>query len=301
MKLGMYRSADGPRVIAVASDGTWLDVGGALASDAAWTRDLRELIAAGPEVWERVRGVAARGEGPKVEADERRLGPPIPQPSKILCIGLNYREHARETGAALPKAPEIFMRGPHTLVGPRDPVPMPSRSERFDVEAELAVVMGRRSRHVAPSEALAHVFGYTVFNDLSVRDYQRRGSQWTPGKNWDGSGPCGPFVVTADEIPDPGALAISSAIDDFVMQSSNTRDLIFDIPTLIADITTFATLEPGDVIATGTPPGVGDARKPPRYIRTGETVRCEVEGIGALLNPVVAEEEWLRQREAARP
>jgi acylpyruvate hydrolase len=301
MKLGTYRDTQGLRVVAVTADSRWLDVGAALGSDAPWTRDVGQLIAAGPQVWERVRQAVQQASGPFVEPDEARLAPPIPQPRKIFCIGLNYREHARETGAALPQAPEIFLRGPHTLVGPRDPVPMPSRSERFDLESELAVVIGRPARHVPAEEALRYVFGYTVFNDLSVRDFQRRGSQWTPGKNWDGSGPCGPFVVTTDEIPNPASLRISSSIDNFVMQDSHTGDMIFDVPTLIADITTFATLEPGDLIVTGTPPGVGDARKPPRYLRVGETAVCTIEGIGSLRNPVVSEEEWLRQRGAPSP
>ena len=297
MKLGTYRSHDGHRVIGVTAGG-WLDVGAALGSDAPLTRDLRLLIEAGPGVLARVREAIERADGPMLEADAARLAPPIPHPTKILCIGLNYRAHAAETGAKLPQAPEVFMRGAHTLVGPKDPVPVPSQSERFDVESELAVVISRRARHVTVDEALSYVFGYTVFNDLSVRDFQRRGTQWTPGKNWDGSGPCGPFVVTTDEIPDPGVLDISSDIDGFGMQSSNTRDLIFDVPTLIADITRFATLEPGDIIATGTPPGVGDARKPPRYVREGEVVRCTVQGIGSLENQAVNEEQWLRRREA---
>lgn len=295
MRLGTYRSGDTTRLVSVTPRG-WLDVGAALATTDAWATDLGALIAAGPEAWERVRRVSDTAAGPLVAADEGRLGPPVLRPNKILCIGLNYVEHAAEGGHAPPSDPEVFVRVNTTLAGPRDPVPLPSESPSFDLEAELCVVVGRRGRHVQVDKAMDHVFGYTVFNDLSVRDFQHRGSQWTPGKNFDGSGPAGPFVVTADELVDPGALDISSDIDGFGMQSSNTSKLIFSVPTLIADLTRYITLEPGDMIATGTPPGVGHARKPPRFLRAGEVVRCVVQGIGALENRVVPEAEWLRAR-----
>lgn len=297
MKLGTYRSGQGHRLIRVTAAG-WVDVAAAMGSDEPWAHDLGALIAAGPDVQARVREATEHAAGPVLEADESRLAPPVLRPSKILCIGLNYKEHAAETGHALPTEPEVFVRVNTTLVGPRDPVPMPAESERYDLESELCLVIGRGGRRIAESEALDHVFGYTVFNDLSVRDFQRRGTQWTPGKNWDGSGPCGPFVVTADEIGDPSNLDVSSDIDGFGMQSSNTRNLIFSVPALIADLTRYITLEPGDLIATGTPPGVGDARKPPRYLHVGEVARCTVRGIGSLENRVVAEEEWLRWRDA---
>lgn len=297
MRLGTYRGTDGTRVISVTDKG-WLDVAAAVGSAAPWASDMTSLLKAGAEAAARVREATARASGPMLEPDFRRLAAPVPRPGKIFCIGLNYKEHAAETGAKLPTSPEVFMRAATTLVGARDPVPVPSRSERFDVESELCIVIGRACRHATKDNALDHVFGYTIFNDLSVRDFQRRGSQWTPGKNWDGSGPCGPFIVTPDELEDASALDISSDIDGFVLQSSNTRNLIFDLPTLIEDLSRFSTLEPGDLIATGTPPGVGDARKPPVYLRQGQVARCTVQGIGSLENMAIDEGEWLRQREA---
>ena len=297
VRLGTYRSEGGPRVVRAVDEG-FLDVGSALSSDAPWTTDLRLLLAGGPELLGRV-ATAAPGVGARVyEPDLARLGPPIGRPGKIVCIGLNYRLHALEGGHELPTAPEVFFRGPTTLVGPRDPVPMPSLSDRFDLEVELCVVMGAAARHVSRERALEHVAGYMVLNDMSVRDFQHRGSQWGPGKNWDGSAPCGPLLVTSDEVGDPGLLDVSSDIDGSPMQSSNTSDLIFDVPTLVADLSSFMTLEPGDLIATGTPSGVGESRKPPRFLRVGERVRCTVAGLGSLENRVVTEADWLAGRGA---
>lgn len=297
MRLGTYRSSDGTKVISVTEQG-WLDVAAAVGNDAPWAGDMLSLLKAGAGAAARVREATERASGPMLEPDFARLAPPVGNPGKIFCIGLNYKEHAAETGAKLPTSPEVFMRATTTLVGPRDPVPVPSLSERFDVESELCIVIGRAARHATRENALDHVFGYTIFNDLSVRDFQRRGSQWTPGKNWDGSGPCGPFIVTTDELGDPGALDISSDIDGFVLQNSNTKNLIFDLATLIEDLSRFATLEPGDLIATGTPPGVGDARKPPVYVGRGQVARCTVQGIGTLENLAIDESDWLGRRGA---
>ena len=296
MRLGTYRSDRGPRVVRVLDEG-FLDVGSALGTDAPFVSDMRALLEGGPDLMGRVAAVSAAG-ATVYAPDLGRLGPPVATPRKILCIGLNYRDHALEGGHGLPKAPEVFFRVTTTLSGPRDPVPMPSLSERFDLESELCVVIGRAGRHVPREDALSLVAGYTILNDMSVRDFQVRGLQWGPGKNWDGSGPCGPFLVTADEVGDAGRLAIGSDIDGFVMQGANTSDLIFDVPTLIADITQFLTLEPGDLIATGTPSGVGNARTPPVYLHPGETARCTVERLGSLENRVVTEEEWLAWRAA---
>lgn len=271
------------------------------APTAPWARDLRALIERWESVGPAVRALPDRPDVVWDPADPRRLGAPIALPRRILCIGINYREHALEMGHALPTHPEIFVRLAATLAGPEDPVPLPADSERLDLEVELAVVVGTPGRRIARDTAMTHVFGYMVFNDLSVRDVQKRGSQWTPGKNYDGSGPCGPFVVTADEVPNPHALEIRSAIDDFEMQHSNTRNLIFDIPALIEDVSRFTTLEAGDLLVTGTPPGVGDGRNPPRYLRIGETAHCSIEGLGALHNRVIAEDEWLARRNALDP
>jgi 2-keto-4-pentenoate hydratase/2-oxohepta-3-ene-1,7-dioic acid hydratase in catechol pathway len=294
VRLGTLRTERGPRVVAVTGRG-WLDVGRALGWGDGQGGDLRAVIAQADETLPRIREAVAaveRGEVADVvlhPADEERLLPPIPNPRRILCIGFNYVDHAAEMRAALPKAPEVFLRIPSTLVGPRDDVWLPPESEEVDLEAELAVVIGRGGRRIPRERALDAVFGWSVFNDVSVRDYQRRGSQWTPGKNFERTAPFGPFVVTRDELPDPVGLEVSSAIDDVDMQRSDTSHLLFDIPTLIADLSTFTTLEPGDIIATGTPPGVGQARTPPRWVRAGEVMHCRVAGVGELRNRLVPE------------
>ena len=213
--------------------------------------------------------------------------PVIARPGKIVCLGLNYAEHAREGGFEVPDYPALFLRVASSLVADGDPIIRPLASEKLDYEAELAVVIGRRGRHIKAAEALDYVAGYTLFNDASVRDYQRRTAQWTPGKNFDGTGALGPVLVTPDELP-PGAtgLHIESRLNGHVMQSSTTADMIFDVPRTIEILSEVMTLEPGDVIATGTPPGVGHARKPPVWMRDGDVVEIEIEKIGILRNPV---------------
>lgn len=298
MRLGSLRNGAAQRVVAETADG-WIDVGRAAGLADAVATSLRTLLAEGPAVLDRVRSALDGADGSAaVEPDLSLLGPPIADPGKILCIGLNYSEHAAEIGADLPKAPEIFVRFSSTLAGPQDAVPLPKASGNLDMESELAVVIGKRGRYIPRSEALKHIAGYMVFNDFSVRDFQQRGSQWTPGKNFDGTAPCGPFLVTADEIGDVGKLGIGSDIDGRAMQSSNTEHMIFDVATLVSDASTFATLEPGDIIATGTPPGVGFKRNPPRFVQAGEVVRCWVESVGEIRNTVVPEDEWLAGRDS---
>ena len=216
-----------------------------------------------------------------------RLAAPIPRPGKIICIGLNYRDHAAESNAPLPEYPVVFAKYANTVVGPGDAIVLPRVTEHVDYEGELGVVIGAQARDVPEAEALACVAGYLPVNDVSARDYQMRTSQWTIGKTFDTFAPMGPALVTADEIPDPHNLNLRVTIGDEVLQDSNTRHLIFTIPQLIAYLSSVMTLEPGDVIATGTPAGVGAARNPKRWLRAGETVRVEIEGLGALENPVV--------------
>ncbi len=216
------------------------------------------------------------------------LLPPIPNPAKIVCIGLNYRDHAAEVGLELPQFVTAFAKWPNTLIGDGAPIVIPAESHRVDYEAELAVVIGTRARHVAEADAYGVIAGYTCFNDVSVRDYQMRTSQWTLGKVFDTHGPCGPVLVTRDEIPDPHALRIACSIGGELLQDSSTSQLVFGIPRLIAELSAVMTLEPGDIIATGTPAGVGTSRTPKRWIRPGERVRVEIEGIGVLENPAVA-------------
>jgi 2-keto-4-pentenoate hydratase/2-oxohepta-3-ene-1,7-dioic acid hydratase in catechol pathway len=216
------------------------------------------------------------------------LLPPVPQPGKILCLGLNYAAHAAEGGNQVPEHPTVFVRVTTSLVAPGAPVIRPRVSEQLDYEVELVVVIGRRCHDVAEKDALSHVFGYTIMNDVSVRDYQRRTSQWTLGKNFDGSGPMGPAIVTADELP-AGArgLGIRTRLNGELLQNGNTEDLVFPVSRIVSLLSEVMTLLPGDVIATGTPSGVGHARRPQLWMKPGDVVACEIDGIGTLSNPIV--------------
>ncbi|HVR51531.1 MAG TPA: fumarylacetoacetate hydrolase family protein [Pseudorhodoferax sp.] len=216
---------------------------------------------------------------------------PMPATGRIICVGLNYALHAREGGHALPDYPAIFLRGALSAVGHGEPLVKPALSERFDYEAELAVVIGRRGRHVRAADALDLVAGYTCFNDGSARDFQRKSTQWTMGKNFDASGALGPFVVTPDELP-AGAhgLRIQARLNGQTVQDSTTADMVFGVPQLIETLSAVMTLLPGDVIATGTPSGVGFARTPPLFMQPGDRCEIEIEGIGVLSNPVRAED-----------
>ncbi|MEO1191178.1 MAG: fumarylacetoacetate hydrolase family protein [Pseudomonadota bacterium] len=225
--------------------------------------------------------------GPDLSSVTQR--PVIPNPGKIFCVGLNYEAHRVETGRPETKYPTLFTRFANTLVAEGAPLVCPRLSEKFDYEGELAVIVGKTGRHIAKEDALSHVAGYSCFNDGSVRDFQRHSSQFTPGKNFDRTGAFGPWLVTADEIPDPSALTLETRLNGELLQESGLDDLIFDVPTLIAYISGFATLEAGDVIATGTPGGVGFVRKPPLYMKDGDSVAVTISQIGTLTNPVVAE------------
>jgi 2-keto-4-pentenoate hydratase/2-oxohepta-3-ene-1,7-dioic acid hydratase in catechol pathway len=221
----------------------------------------------------------------------RRLAPVAP--SQILCIGLNYRRHAEETGAKIPEFPVVFMKGPAAVQDPGAPIVLPRRlaSAEVDYEGELVVVIGRACKNVSREQALSHVLGYCCGNDVSARDWQKRwgGSQWCRGKTFDTFAPLGPCLVTADEIPDPNALRISTTVNAERVQSSTTADMIFDVPRLIEFLSGSTTLPAGTAIFTGTPAGVGMAATPPRWLAPGDTVTVEIERIGALTNPVVAE------------
>jgi len=214
---------------------------------------------------------------------------PLARPGKVVCLGLNYRAHAAEGGFTVPDYPALFLRVPTSLVAAGAPIRLPSVSEQLDYEAELLVIIGKAGRAIPEARALEHVFGYTCFNDASVRDYQRKTQQWTPGKNFDATGAVGPVVVTADELP-PGAsgLRIACRLNGQTLQDANTSDMIFPVAQAIATISEFTTLEPGDMIAMGTPQGVGHARKPPLWMKAGDTVEIEIEKIGILRNPIEA-------------
>jgi acylpyruvate hydrolase len=260
-------------------------VGGdeALALAREITAETRRALTHAPEAR------ALESDGVVWRAGDVRLLPPVPAPPKILCVGRNYAEHAREGGGEPPTIPIYFGRFPHSLLGPGEPYVLPAVSEQVDYEGELAAVIGRRGRDIPESRALEYVAGYTVFNDISIRDFQRRTTQWMIGKNFDRSGPLGPALVTRDEVPDPQSLTLTVDVSGERLQEAGTNTMIFPVAFLIADVSRALTLEPGDVIATGTPSGVGFARKPPRWLRAGDTVRISITKVGVLETPVVAQ------------
>ncbi len=306
MRLVTFAQGGGPRLGAlIVSDRVeWVvDVG---RMDGRLPCDMRSFLGLGLGGWDRL--AQALGDASRLIEDARcrsphaRLGSPavhrlsdialepvIPDPRKLICIGLNYRDHAAETRQTVPDVPTVFAKYHNTLIGAGRPIVVPRVTDHVDYEAELAFVIGRRGRHVPEHEALGHVAGYTCFNDVTARDVQKRTSQWTLGKSFDTFGPLGPALVTADEVPDPHALAIRLTVDGKILQESRTSEMVFSVARLVSYLSEVMTLEPGDVVATGTPAGVGFVRDPPRYLRPGETVRVEIEGVGVLENPVVAE------------
>jgi 2-keto-4-pentenoate hydratase/2-oxohepta-3-ene-1,7-dioic acid hydratase in catechol pathway len=216
---------------------------------------------------------------------------PVPRPGKLICIGLNYRDHAKESNLPVPDKPVVFSKFSSAVIAPGEPVVIPKTSQKVDYEAELAVVIGRRGRHVIADRAYDYVLGYTAFNDVSARDFQFADGQWQRGKSCDTFAPMGQTIVTTDAIPDPHKLSIKLTLNGETMQDSNTDQMIFNVPRLIEFISESITLEPGDVIATGTPAGVGFARKPPVFLKPGDQMEIYIEGMGGLGNPVVAEAE----------
>jgi 2-keto-4-pentenoate hydratase/2-oxohepta-3-ene-1,7-dioic acid hydratase in catechol pathway len=252
--------------------------------------NLLSVISGGADALDRVsRWLYSPPGSERIDAAKTRLRAPIPKPPKIICIGLNYRDHAAEARMALPEVPTVFAKFPNTVTGHMHPIVLPRNSVKPDYEAELGVVIGKGGRHIPEAGWREHVFGYTIVNDVSARDFQMQTSQWTIGKTFDTFAPMGPVIVTADEIEDPHKLAISLTLNGELMQNSNTSNMIFGVPQLIAFLSSVMTLTPGDIISTGTPAGVGFARKPPRWLLPGDEVAIEVEGIGRLVNPVVAE------------
>jgi 2-keto-4-pentenoate hydratase/2-oxohepta-3-ene-1,7-dioic acid hydratase in catechol pathway len=249
-----------------------------------------ELIAAGPAARERLHDwlIDAPREQ-RAALSSVQLLAPIPRPPKIICIGLNYRDHAIESKLEIPKVPTVFSKYPTAVIGPGDTIRLPRVSTKPDYEAEMAVVIGKGGRYIPAARWREHVFGYMNFNDVSARDYQMATTQWMMGKTFDTFAPMGPMIVSADEVADPHKLDISLEIGGETLQHSNTENLIFRIPDLIEYLSSAFTLESGDVIATGTPSGVGFARKPPRYLKAGDEVIVRVQGLGELRNPVEAE------------
>jgi acylpyruvate hydrolase len=243
------------------------------------------FLRAGDQALDLARGVVGRAEKGSLQRESYgTLLAPLPRPGKIICIGHNYLGHS---GATPPAFPDVFAKFANVVIGPREAIVMPTVADQVDYEGELAVVIGKSVRHVSQAQALSYVAGYTIFNDVTARDFQRRSSQWTLGKTFDTFGPMGPALVTADEIPDPGMLDLSLEVNGDIRQCANTRDLIFSIPFLVAYLSDVMTLEPGDVIATGTPDGTGASRRPPVFLTAGDVVTIRVERIGELSNPVV--------------
>jgi acylpyruvate hydrolase len=227
-----------------------------------------------------------RRDGMVFRLSEVTLKAPVPRPGKLILLGLNYRDHAEETGQKIPEVPTLFAKYHNSVIGPGVAILIPRATEQIDYEAEFAFVIGRRGHNISREHALDYVAGYTIVNDVSARDYQFVTSQWMVGKTFDTHCPMGPTLVLKDEIPDPHNLDLNLSIGGEVLQKSNTNQLIFKIPETVEYLSQVMTLEPGDVISTGTPAGVGFTRKPPRWLRPGETVRIEIAGLGVLENPV---------------
>jgi len=248
--------------------------------------ELNVVLAGGPEVMELVRGAA---EHPGRELTEAEYGPAVPAPRRVLCLGVNYLEHALEGGRPPTKWPETFVRGTDSVLAPYAELVKPDLSDRFDFEGELGLVIGAGGRYIRAQDALAAIAGYTIVMDGSAREWQRAASQWTPGKNFDATMPIGPEVVTTDEV-DVSDVLLTTTLNGEVMQSASTAQMIFDIPRTIEYLSSFTTLRPGDVIATGTPGGVGFARTPPVWLVPGDLLEVAIDGLGRIANRVVAED-----------
>jgi len=264
--------------------GVRTDAGIADLTDALGVADVGELLARGLGVADLPRGDLRRVEG------EVAIRAPIARPGKIICVGLNYHDHCREQSVEPPAYPMLFSKFANAVADPGAAVMRPIATEKLDLECELAVVIGRRASRIGRDEAAGAIFGYTILNDVTMRDLQLEDRQWLRAKGSDGFAPMGPAVVTADEIGDPTALRVRSFVNGEAWQDSTTAEMIFDVATIVAFASRTITLEPGDVIATGTPAGVGHYHEPPRYLADGDLMRCEIEGIGVLENRVVDEE-----------
>lgn len=285
MRFVTYQSSSGPRVAGV-RDGGYVDLA---ATDPGLPTSLKALLAGGPAALERAQAAIARGT--IMAADSVQLLAPIPDPEKVICIGLNYADHAAESGQPIPPEPVVFNKFPTAVSAHLAPIVLPKVTEKVDYEAELVVVIGTGGRHIPRDRALQHVAGYACGHDVSARDWQlqKPGGQWLLGKTFDTFAPFGPELVTADEVGDAGNLQIRLRLDGTTLQDSNTRQLIHPIDHLVSYVSGICTLKPGDVIFTGTPPGVGAARKPPIFLRPGSVVEVEIERLGVLRNPIVAE------------
>ena len=280
MRIVSYRQNGGPWRAGAERNGAIVDVG------ATPDPSVRALLVGGAAA---LAAAAARSKSGTPVSGKIEIGPPVPDPEKIVCIGLNYRKHAEETGMAIPDVPTLFPKYRNSLIADGEPIVLPVKNpSAVDYEIELAAIVGKRCKNVSEANALDYVAGYSILNDVSARDLQMQTSQWGAGKAVDTFAPFGPVLVTADEIGDPQKLAVQTRLSGKVVQNSNTADMIFSVAQIIAFLSDFMTLEPGDVIATGTPEGVGFKRKPPLFMKDGDTIELEIEKIGVLRNPIVA-------------
>jgi 2-keto-4-pentenoate hydratase/2-oxohepta-3-ene-1,7-dioic acid hydratase in catechol pathway len=285
MRLATIQTEFGPRA-ALRQGDYYIDLH---ASDPALPLSVRQLLEEGPVDLRAAEQAARREKAADYAAASAKMLPPIPDPPKIICLGLNYKDHAKESGAPIPKDPVLFSKYATALIGHGEPIVLPAVSKEVDYEAELVIVVGKRGRHIDAANALSYVAGYTIGHDVSARDWQLKkdGKQWMVGKTFDTFAPTGPVLVTTDEIPNPHNLAIRFRLNGEVMQDSNTSEMIFPIASVLAYLSQVFTLEPADLIFTGTPAGVGFVRKPPVFLKPGDVAEVEIEQLGVLRNPVV--------------
>ena len=288
MRLATILTPHGPRAAVAAAD-HYVDLH---ATDPGLPSSVKLLLAASPAIRKAAADAANSPHAVKYALNAVKLLAPVPDAGKILCVGLNYADHAREGGKEIPTEPVIFAKYSNTLIGPGDPIKLPKVANKVDYEAELVIVIGKTGKHIPNDKtAMEYVGGYTCGHDVSARDWQFRGAekQWTVGKTFDTFAPIGPVLVTADEMTDPHHLQIQLRLNGATMQNSNTKEFIFQVPAVLAFISQIVTLEPGDLIFTGTPPGVGLSRNPQVLLKAGDVCEVEIQGIGVLKNPVVAE------------
>lgn len=284
MRLATLSTPDGPRACALLGD-KYVDLN---ATDSSLPSCVQGLLEAGPDALARADEVSKRGDAVSFPAAEAKLLAPLPNPPKIICIGLNYHDHAAESGVPVPKTPVIFSKFSTAIIGPEEPIVLPAVSNEVDYEAELVLVIGKKGRPKSESEAKDYIVGYTVGHDVSARDWQLRrdGKQWLSGKTFDTFAPIGPHLVTKDEVPNAMALPIRLRLNSETMQDSNTKELIFSPENIVSYLAQIMTLQPGDIIFTGTPPGVGFARDPKVFLKAGDVTEVEIEPLGVLRNPV---------------
>lgn len=285
MRIATLLTSAGPRPAVFRGD-YYVDLH---ATDPRQPAGVRALLEGGDDALRAAAAAAARADAVRIPGRSAKLLPPVPDPQKIVCVGLNYRDHAAETGAPIPREPVLFSKFASALIGPDEPIVLPAVSNKVDFEAELVLVVGRKGRNLAADTAMECLAGYTVGHDVSARDWQleKDGKQWLAGKTFDTFAPTGPHLVTRDEVPDPHSLPIRLRLNGRTMQDSNTRQMIFPAGAVLAYVSQVVTLLPGDLIFTGTPPGVGVARKPQVFLKGGDMVEVEIEGLGVLRNQVV--------------